>query len=129
MVTSALGMMLGTALIIAYSFGVFLKSLTQEFHAGRAAISLAFTFHNLIGALSIAASGRLIDRYGARRVILPFTVMFNVILFCAEAVSGKIWQLYLFVWRWALSRAGRGLCLTAMWSRTGSTGAEVWRSA
>ena len=94
--TAAFGLMLGTAPIISYSFGVFFKPLSLSLHAGRGATSLAFTLHNLVGAVSIAATGRLIDRYGARRVIVPFTLIFGVLLLCAEAVSGSLWQLYLF---------------------------------
>jgi hypothetical protein len=33
-----------------YSFTVFLKPLIQEFHAGRAAVPLAFTLHLIVGA-------------------------------------------------------------------------------
>jgi MFS family permease len=106
--TAAFGLMLGTAPIIAYSFGVFIKPLSLSFHTGRAAISLAFTLHNLVGAFSIAATGKLIDRYGARRVIVPFTVTFGVLLLCAEAVSGKLWQLYLFYLALGVVSCGTG---------------------
>jgi MFS family permease len=106
--TAAVGLMLGTAPIISYSFGVFLKPLSGSFHAGRAAISLAFTLHNLVGAFSIAATGRLIDRYGARKLIVPFSVIFGVLLLCAEAVSGKLWQLYLFYLALGIVSCGTG---------------------
>jgi MFS family permease len=69
--TAALGLCLGAAPILAFSFGVFFKSLSQEFHASRAAMSLAFTLHNLAAAVCAPLVGRLIDRFGARRVILP----------------------------------------------------------
>ena len=39
--TAALGLCLGSAPIIAFSFSVFLKPLSRAFHAGRGAISLA----------------------------------------------------------------------------------------
>ena len=106
--TAAFGLMLGTAPIISYSFGVFFKSLSLNFHAGRAAISLAFTLHNLVGAFSIAATGRLIDRYGARKVIVPFSVIFGFLLLCAEAVSGKLWHLYLFYLALGIVSCGTG---------------------
>jgi MFS family permease len=106
--TAAFGLMLGTAPIISYSFGVFFKSLSLNFHAGRAAFSLAFTLHNLVGAFSIAATGRLIDRYGARKVIVPFSVIFGFLLLCAEAVSGKLWHLYLFYLALGIVSCGTG---------------------
>ncbi|HVN79071.1 MAG TPA: hypothetical protein VMW38_08740 [Terriglobia bacterium] len=72
--TAALGLFWGSAPIIVFSFGIFLKSLSQEFHSGRAVISLAFTFHNLMSAISAPLAGQLVDSYGARKVILPCTL-------------------------------------------------------
>ena len=51
--------------------GVFFKPLSQDFHAGRAAVSFAFTLQNLTAAVCAPLTGRLIDRFGARKVILP----------------------------------------------------------
>jgi MFS family permease len=79
-----------------FSFGVFLKALAQEFHSGRAAISLAFTLHNLISAVCAPLVGRLIDRYGARRVILPATVIFGSILVLSKILTANLWQFYAF---------------------------------
>ena len=94
--TAALGLCLGGPPIAVFSFGVFFKSLVHEFHASRAAISFAFTLHNVVGAICAPLVGRLIDRYGARRVILPATVALAVILISARALGGSIWQFYLF---------------------------------
>lgn len=94
--TAALGLCLGSPPILVFSFGVFLKALSQEFHSGRAAISLAFTFHNVISALCAPTVGRLIDRYGARRVILPATVIFGSILLGSKILKASIWQFYAF---------------------------------
>jgi hypothetical protein len=44
--TAALGLCLGAAPIVVFSFGVFFKPLSQEFHAGRAAVSLAFSLQS-----------------------------------------------------------------------------------
>lgn len=94
--TAALGLCLGGPPITVFSFGVFFKSLVHDFHASRAAISLAFTLHNLTSAMCAPIVGRLIDRVGARRVILSATVMFAMILLSAKALGGSIWQFYLF---------------------------------
>jgi len=61
--TSALGLSLG-ALLFVYSFGVFFKSLVHDFHASRAAVSLAFTLHNVVAALCLPATGRLMTGSG-----------------------------------------------------------------
>src|ERR1700730_3542704 len=74
--TAALGLFFGSFPIVVISFAVFFKPLSQEFHSGRAGISLAFTLHNLVAAVRVPLlAGRLVDRYGARKVILPYTVM------------------------------------------------------
>ncbi len=92
---AAVGLFWG-APITVFSFSVFLKPLMHDFHAGRAAISLGFTLGAIAGAVSAPAVGWLIDRYGARRVILPATAMFASVLLLAKILEGRIWQFYLF---------------------------------
>ncbi len=111
--TAALGLFLGPIPIVVFSFGVFLRPLAQEFHSGRAAISLAFTLHNLIGALSVPVAGRLVDRFGARPVILPAAPIVGAILILSKLCSGRIWQLYVFYLALGLAGSGAGTCLTA----------------
>jgi MFS family permease len=94
--TAALGLILNTATIVVFPFGVFAKAIGAELHSGRASVSLAFTFHNLMSAVCIPIAGRLVDRYGVRRVLLPFTVAFALILICSNMLSTKIWELYVF---------------------------------
>ncbi len=91
---AALGLFFGAAPIIVYSFGVFIAPLTREFHANRAAISFAFTLFGLAGAPGALAVGRLVDRFGARRIAITSLVIFAVTLLCNGFFSGKIWHLY-----------------------------------
>ena len=93
---AALGLFFGGGPIMVLSFGVFLKALTQDFHASRSAISFAFTLHNILGALSTPLIGRLIDRAGARKVILVGTAIFGFVLLSAQFVPSHIAYLYLF---------------------------------
>jgi MFS family permease len=95
-VVSAIGLGLGYAPIIVYSFGVFIKPLTQELHSNRASISLAFTLANLLQSVSSPLAGRLADRFGARRVILLSTVILAVLLVSSHLVSAKLWDFYVF---------------------------------
>lgn len=106
--TAALGLFLNTATIVVFSFGVFAKAMGQEFHSGRAKISLAFTIHNLTSALFVPLAGRLVDRYGPRRVLLPFTALFGLILLSSRFLSEAIWQLYLFYFALGLVSGGAG---------------------
>lgn len=92
---SALGLFLGAPLLV-FSFSIFFKPLVESFHASRAAVSLGFSLFNFVGALCLPITGILIDRFGPKRVILIFTVMFGVVLCCALFVGSALWQLYLF---------------------------------
>jgi MFS family permease len=91
---SAVGLFLGAPLLV-FSFSVFFKSLVIDFHASRAAVSFAFSLFNVVGALWLPATGALIDRYGAKRVILVSTLLYGLILCSALWVSSGLWQLYL----------------------------------
>lgn len=106
--TAALGLFLNTATIIVFSFGFFAKAMGQEFHVGRAKISLAFTIHNLTSALCIPLAGRLVDRYGPRRVLLPFTALLGLILVYSRFLSPAIWQLYVFYFALGVVSGGAG---------------------
>lgn len=92
---SAVGLFLGAPLVV-FSFSVFFKPLVVGFHSSRAAVSLAFSLFNLVGALSIPCTGMVIDRFGAKRVILAFTFLYGLLLCSALWVGGSLWELYLF---------------------------------
>jgi MFS family permease len=92
---AAVGLFWG-APITVYSFSVFLKPLMQDFHAGRTAVSLAFTLALTLAALSSPFVGWLIGRYGARMVILPATAMAGTILILNKVLSSSIWHFYFF---------------------------------
>src|SRR3984957_17677117 len=92
---SAFGLFWGIPITV-YSFSVFFKPLMQEFHAGRAAVSLAFTLKLFAAALCAAPIGWLTNRYGARRVIPTSTGFFGSILLASRLFSGSIAQFYCF---------------------------------
>src|SRR5579863_407992 len=92
---SAFGLFWGIPISV-YSFSVFFRPLMQEFHVGRAAVSLAFTLKLVAGGLCATPAGWLIDRYGARRVILIGTAIFGSILLANRLFSGGIAQFYFF---------------------------------
>ncbi|HEY7304440.1 MAG TPA: MFS transporter [Bryobacteraceae bacterium] len=93
---SGFALLIGPVPVLVFSFGVFLKPLATEFHATRGATSLALTLHNTIAGFGIAFAGRLVDRFGPRRVILPAMIMTGLILLSSYLCSASIWQLYAF---------------------------------
>jgi MFS family permease len=143
--TCALGLLLGPIPIMVFSFGVFLKPLIREFHAGRGAVSLALSLATAMLACGVPFAGRLIDRFGPRKVILPCNVLAGLILLGAHFCSGRIWQLYVFYLALGIVSSGlapvsyccmvshwfdrhRGLALGLMMAGLG-TGAFVMPSA
>ncbi len=94
--TAALGLCLGAAPIIVYAFGVFLKPLSEAFHANRAAISFAFTLQNLAAALFAPIIGRFIDRFGPRKIILPGTLILGLLLISSRMLPTQIGYFYIF---------------------------------
>jgi MFS family permease len=92
---SVLGMFFGPPLSV-FSFGVFFPSIARDFHTGRAAVSFAFTLHNVVGAASLPVLGTLIGRFGARRIILSLTAAFAAVLLSAPWLGHDIRQFYVF---------------------------------
>jgi MFS family permease len=93
---SGVGLLLGYAPIFVYSFSVFIKSLAQEFNASRTSISFAFTLANIMQSAGAPLVGRLVDRFGAHKVIVPSTVVFGLVLISFKYFSTSLWQLYAF---------------------------------
>src|SRR5262245_48877805 len=75
---AGIGLSVSHAPIISFTSGVFLKSLSQEFRWSRTQISLAFTLGALGMTLAAPLFGWLVDRCGARRVILPTALAFGL---------------------------------------------------
>jgi MFS family permease len=94
--TSALGLLFGAFPIVVSSFAIFFRAYVQEFHTGRAGISLALTIHNFVAAFLATWIGGLTDRFGARKVVLPGMCILGLILLSAQTIGSKIWQLYIF---------------------------------
>ncbi len=78
LLTACCGVFVSFASIVVYTFGVFLKPLVEAFGWSRAEVSLAFS----LAALSVAACspfiGRLLDRFPARRIVIPCTLIYGV---------------------------------------------------
>jgi len=88
------GLSVHSAPIMGFTLGVFLKSFSQEFSWSRTQISLAFTLSALGMTLVAPFLGWLVDRVGARRVILPATVLFGVGVLSLYFLSAHLWHFY-----------------------------------
>src|SRR5713101_7748729 len=91
---AGVGLALHAGPIIAATFGVFFKPLSQEFGWSRAEVSLAFSLATLVGSGAVLVVGRLVDRFGARKVILPSVVLFGLGVLSLSSLSPFLWHFY-----------------------------------
>lgn len=80
--------------LASYSFGVFFKSLTDEFSWNRATISAALSIFLLAWGLACPLIGRLTDRYGVRRLMISGAIALGT-SFCLLSLTNALWHLYL----------------------------------
>jgi MFS family permease len=93
---AAVGLSLGYIPIIGFTFSVLFKAVSSEFpHWDRSEISLAFSLSLLALGLALPVTGRLVDRFGARMVIVPGAILFALGLMSFTFLSGHLWQFYL----------------------------------
>ena len=82
------------ASLLVFTFSVFLKPITLEFGWSRESASLAFG----IAAMTVAACspplGLLLDRFPARRIVLPCITVFGCAFASLSLMSSHLWQFY-----------------------------------
>ncbi|MEO5820548.1 MAG: MFS transporter [Vicinamibacteraceae bacterium] len=74
---SALGILVSFASVLVYTFGIFLKPISETFHWNRESVSAAFGFAAMTAAVCAPITGMLLDRFGPRTVIVPSIVVFG----------------------------------------------------
>ena len=75
-------------------FGLFLIPISTEFNWPRASVSFVLFIIAVAGAISYPIIGRLIDRHGARPVILTGNVLFAASVACVSLVEASRLQFY-----------------------------------
>lgn len=76
-----------------FSFGVFLKPMTEEFGWSRGSLSLAFALTFMISGLLRPVAGYLADRYSAKSAMLSGVAVMGLILLVIPFIS-SLAQLY-----------------------------------
>jgi predicted MFS family arabinose efflux permease len=94
--------------VVAFTFGLFLKPISQEFGWNRGATTMASTVAALMIAVAVPFAGMLVDRFGVRRILLPIIVLSAI---AVAAISLTPASLLVFVTLYAvagLATAGHG---------------------
>jgi MFS family permease len=92
--TACLGVMAGFGSLFVYTFAVFVKPLSAEFGWNRESISLGFAIAAMTVGLSSPLIGRLMDRFGPRRLILPCMSIFGCGIASLSMLHSALWQFY-----------------------------------
>lgn len=88
---AALGMMAGYAAMFNATSGVFAKAVATEFHWGRSDAALSYAASSLGLAIGSPIVGMLMDRFGIRKVILVFAVLFGASLAAMAMQNGSLY--------------------------------------
>ncbi len=91
---ACLGVMAGFGSLFVYTFAVFVKPLGAEFHWNRESISLGFGLAAISLGLISPLLGRLLDRFGPRRIILPCMTVFGCAIVSLALLRSQLWQFY-----------------------------------
>lgn len=89
----ALSMSIGPLLV--YSFSLFVKPLTAEFGWTRGEVSVGSTLINLLGAVVAPMMGRLLDRWGSRRIMLLGHAGLGTTAVLLSLLTPHLWHFYL----------------------------------
>lgn len=76
LVASFLGMACGPGPILVFAMAVFMKPITEDLGISRALLSSASIVASLVGTAGPPSVGYLIDRFGARHILLPGILLF-----------------------------------------------------
>ena len=90
---SAFGISSGTAPFLFASLGLFFIPFHTEFGWNRAEISALIPVLVLSVMITQPFAGRIIDRIGARKILIPSTIAFGVLLATIPAFVNEIWHL------------------------------------
>jgi predicted MFS family arabinose efflux permease len=80
--------------LLVFTFGIFLKPLSAEFGWSRESISTAFGIAAMTVAVCSPALGRLLDRYGARPVVLCCMTVFGLAFGSLSFLTPNLAHLY-----------------------------------
>ena len=91
---ASVGVFVSFASLFVYTFGTLLKPLAEEFSWSREAVSAAFGIAAMTVAVCSPPLGMLLDRHGARRIIVPALAIFGGAFASLALLTPHLWHLY-----------------------------------
>ncbi len=93
-VAAYFGVMVGFGSLLVFTFGTFVKPLGTAFGWNREDVSAAFGFAALTVAVCSPLLGRLLDRYGPKRIIIPCMAVFGISFASMGFLTPHLYHLY-----------------------------------
>lgn len=75
----------------SHIFSVFIAPISEDLGISRTSVASAYALATLVAALGLPYVGRLIDRFGARRVVLAVALLFGAAGMAFGQVTGLLW--------------------------------------
>jgi len=88
------GVSLGYSVVAVMSFGTFISPLEQEFGWSRGQISLGLTIIGYTAIFVFPLAGILVDKIGAKRVLVPSTFLFGLAMGSLYFLTASLWHFY-----------------------------------
>jgi len=92
---AAIGLATGIASVNLWTFGIFLKQLTAEFDWTRTQVALVLLIGTVVTVIISPRIGRLVDKFGTRRVALPSIGLLALTLASLYWLTPSLVHLYL----------------------------------
>lgn len=93
-VSTIVGLALGYSVVSVMSFGTFIKPLEETFGWSRGQISLGPTIIGFTAIIAFPFAGILVDKYGVKKILVPSTVLFGLIISSMYFLTDSLWHLY-----------------------------------
>ncbi|MBX3695120.1 MAG: MFS transporter [Steroidobacteraceae bacterium] len=91
---ASFGLALGYSNIAILCFGLFVVPLSAAYGWSRSEISLAMGILLWLVVITGPSAGALIDRFGARRILIPSIILFALAFASLALVNGRLWLFY-----------------------------------
>ena len=75
----------------SHIFSVFIAPISEDLGVSRTSVASAYAFATLVAALGLPYVGRLIDRFGARHVVLAVALLFGAAAMAFGQVANLFW--------------------------------------
>lgn len=105
-VASIVGAALSPATLVNVPFSLFIRPLEAEFGWSRPGTTAALSIFIALLVVSLPIAGRIVDYYGARRVVLPSILLYGLALASVYWVTRPLIHLYLIYGAIAVAGAG-----------------------